>query len=124
MVDGALAAAGSTQPDFFALKLMSYLDGVLATKRGEKLQTPVAVVLSKGDYCPECFDNPRGFAQTNLNRLWNICETRFERFEFFATSVVGALGYGTDECSNVVPYPLHVAPRGILEPFEWTLANL
>lgn len=123
LVDGALAAAGSTQPDFFALKLMSYLDGVLATKRGQKLQTPVAVVLSKGDYCPECFDNPRGFAHTNLNRLWNICETRFERFEFFATSVVGALGYGSDESSNVIPYPLHVAPRGILEPFEWTLAN-
>jgi hypothetical protein len=124
LVDGALAAAGSPQPDFFALKLMSYMDGVLSIKRGEKLSTPVAVVLSKADHCPDCFENPRSFAQTNLNRLWNLCETRFKNYEFFAASVVGALGYGNDESGNVVPYPLHVAPRGILEPFEWVLSKL
>lgn len=124
LVDAALAGVGSPQPDFFALKLMSYLDGVLATKRDDRLKTPVAIVLSKADYCPECFDNPRAFAQTNLNRLWNLCENRFENFEFFATSVVGSLGYGADEYENVIPYPLHVAPRGILEPFEWVLARL
>ncbi len=124
LVDAALAAAGSPQPDFFALKLMSYLDGILVSKGQERLSTPVAIVLSKADYCPECFDNPRGFAKTNLNRLWNICENRFENFEFFATSVVGSIGFGTDEYENVVPYPLHVAPRGILEPFEWILSIL
>lgn len=124
LVDAALAAAGSTHPDFFALKLMSYLDGALATKRGQKIPTPVAVVLSKADYCPGCFDSPRDFAQTNLNRLWNICETRFKHFEFFATTVVGGLAYGTDEYENVIPYPLHIAPRGILEPFEWVLSKL
>ncbi|MCO6438351.1 MAG: hypothetical protein J5J06_14745 [Phycisphaerae bacterium] len=124
LVDAALAGVGSPQPDFFALKLMSYLDGVLATKREERMATPVAIVLSKSDYCPECFDNPRSFAQTNLNRLWNICHNRFQHFEFFATSVVGSLGYGTDEHDNVIPYPLHVAPRGILEPFEWVLTRL
>lgn len=123
LVDAALAGAGSPQPDFFALKLMSYLDGVLAVKRQHKLTTPVAVVLSKADYCPECFDDPRGFAKTNLNRLWNMCESRFAHFEFFAASVVGALGYGVDESENVIPYPLHVAPRGILEPFEWVLSR-
>ena len=73
LVDGALAAAGSPQPDFFALKLMTYLDGVIAAKHTRKLETPVAVVLSKADYCSECFNDPRGFAKTNLNRLWNIC---------------------------------------------------
>ena len=124
LVDGALAAAGSPQPDFFALKLMSYLDGILATRREERLSTPVAVVLSKADYCPECFDDPRNFARTNLNRLWNMCENRFEHFEFFGASVVGALGYGSDEYDNVIQYPLHVAPRGILEPFEWMLTVL
>jgi len=124
LVDAALAGAGSSQPDFFALKLMSYLDGVIATKASQKLSTPIAIVLSKADYSPDCFDNPRAFAETNLNRLWNICQTRFEHFEFFATSVVGALGYGADEYDNVIPYPLHVAPRGILEPFEWVLGKL
>jgi len=124
LVDAALAGAGSPQPDFFALKLMSYLDGVLALKREQKLSTPVAVVLSKADYCPECFDDPRGFAKTNLNRLWNMCDSRFKHFEFFAASVVGSLAYGTDGAENVVPYPLHVAPRGILDPFEWVLRKL
>jgi hypothetical protein len=124
LVDAALAGAGSPQPDFFALKLMSYLDGVLVSKREEVKKTPIAVVLSKADYCPECFDNPRAFAQTNLNRLWNMCENRFAHFEFFATSVVGGLCYGSDEYDNVIPYPLHIAPRGILEPFEWVLSRL
>ncbi len=124
LVDGALAAAGSPQPDFFALKLMSYLDGVVATKRADRIKTPVAIVLSKGDHCPECFDDPVAFAKTNLNRLWNICESRFANFEIFAASVVGALGYGTDGYENVIPYPLHIAPRGILEPFEWVLSRL
>ncbi|MBI1827464.1 MAG: hypothetical protein HY287_05320 [Planctomycetes bacterium] len=124
MVDASLAAAGSPQPDFFALKLMSYLDGIIAKKRHEKINTPVAIVLSKADHCPECFDDPRAFARTNLNRLWNICESRFHSFEFFGASVVGALGFGTDESENVVQYPLHVAPRGILEPFEWVTSKL
>jgi hypothetical protein len=124
MVDAALAAAGSPQPDFFALKLMSYMDTVLASKHEDKLSTPVAVILSKADHCPDCFDNPRLFAQTNLNRLWNLCDTRFSNFEFFATSVVGSLGYGTDEYENVIPYPLHVSPRGIIEPYEWVLSKL
>ncbi len=124
LVDGALAAAGSAQPDFFALKLMTYLDGLLQCKRGQKVKTPVAIVLSKADYCPECFDDPSRFAQTNLNRLWNICDSRFDKFRFFATSVVGSLGYGGDEFDNVIPYPLHVAPRGVLEPFEWVLSVL
>jgi len=124
LVDGALAAAGSAQPDFFALKLMTYLDGVLQSKRRQKVKTPVAIVLSKADYCPECFDDPSGFAKTNLNRLWNICDSRFDKFRFFATSVVGSLGYGADEFNNVIPYPLHIAPRGVLEPFEWVLSVL
>ena len=124
LVDAALAGAGSSQPDFFALKLMSYLDGVLSDGKSKKLATPVAIVLSKADYSPDCFDDPRAFAETNLNRLWNICQNRFANFEFFATSVVGSLGYGSDEYDNVVPYPLHVAPRGILEPFEWILSKL
>ena len=124
LVDGALAGAGSPQPDFFALKLMSYLDGIFATKRKQKVNTPVAVVLSKADYTPDCFDNPRSFAETNLNRLWNICESRFTNCEFFPASVVGSLGYGTDEAENVVPYPLHIAPKGIIEPFEWILSRL
>jgi len=123
LVDAAVASSGSPHPDFFALKLMTYLDGLLAPKARGKIRTPVAIVLCKADYCPDCFDDPQLFAKTNLSRLWNLCENRFANFEFFACSVVGSLGYATDAEENVISYPLHIAPRGILEPFEWLLSK-
>lgn len=121
LVDAALASSGSSRPDFFGLKLMTYLDDMFAVKRRQRVKNPVAVVLCKADYCPECFNDPPGFAKTNLNRLWNICENRFEKVAFFASSVVGSLGFVTGDDDTVVPIPLHSAPCGILEPFEWIL---
>ena len=124
LVDAALAASGSTQPDFFALKLMTYLDDVFAVQRRQRIANPIAVVLCKADYCPECFDDPAGFARTNLNRLWNICENRFANVRFFASSVIGSLGFATGCDQTVVPVPLYSAPRGVLEPFEWVLDRM
>jgi hypothetical protein len=103
---------------------MTYLDQMFATRRGQSIYNPVAVVLCKADYCPQCFDDPRVFAETNLNRVWNICESRFANVQFFAATVIGSLGFGSDDDGNVVPIPLHTAPRGILEPFEWILSCL
>lgn len=125
LVDAALAANGSAQPDFFALKMMSYLDSMFVTKRGQKINMPIAVVLTKADYCPECFDNPRRFAEANLNRLWNMAASRFARVEYFASSVVGSLAYATAGGDDVVtPVPLHTALRGVMEPFEWMVGQL
>jgi hypothetical protein len=126
LVDAGLAGNGSPQPDFFALKMMSYLDSMFATKKkSDKIDMPIAVVLSKADYCPECFDDPRKFAQANLNRFWNMCDSRFSNVEFFTCSVVGSLAYATSEHDDVVkPVPLHTALRGILEPFEWIVQQV
>jgi succinylglutamate desuccinylase len=125
MVDAALAANGSSQPDFFALKMLTYIDSRRNAKRAQRVQTPTAIVLCKADHCPECFDDPRQFVQANLNRLWNLCESRFENVEFFATSVVGSLGYATSEREGyALPIPLHTALRGVLEPFEWIISQL
>jgi hypothetical protein len=124
LVDAALAGAGSPQPDFFALKLMTYLDDILANQRHQRIGNPIAIVLCKADQCPECFDDPPGFARTNLNRLWNICDNRFSNVRFFASSVVGSLGYAAGQDETVVPIPLYSAPRGILEPFEWILDQM
>ncbi len=123
LVDAALAANGSSQPDFFALKMVSYIDAMSKIKRNKRITTPTAIVLCKSDYCPECFDDPREFARANLNRLWNICESRMENFEFFGCSVVGSLGYATSG-PHVTPVPLHTALRGVLEPFEWIIEQL
>lgn len=120
LVDAALAAHGSAQPDFFALKMLSYIDAMLPSKRGKKIDMPIGIVLTKADYVPECFDHPRRFAEANLNRLWNMVQSRLSNVEFFASSVVGSLAYSaSDEGGVVTPVPLHTALRGILEPFEW-----
>jgi hypothetical protein len=125
LIDSALAANGSSRPDFFAMKLMSYIDSVRTSRHEDRIKTPTAIVLCKSDYCPECFNNPRAFVKANLNRLWNLCESRFENVEFFACSVVGSLGFATRENENyVIPIPLHTALQGILEPFDWILSQL
>jgi hypothetical protein len=125
LVDAALAGNGSSQPDFFALKMLSYIDAMFPRQQHKRLAMPVAIVLTKADYVPECFDDPRRFVRANLNRLWHMIESRFACVEFFASSVVGALGFATSEKEKyVTPIPLHTALRGILEPFGWILDQL
>jgi hypothetical protein len=125
LVDAAMAANGSSQPDFFGLKMLSYIDTLYGGRHDQRITTPTAIVLCKADYCPECFDNPREFVAANMNRLWNMCESRFENVEYFACSVVGSLGYATSpEQDYVVPMPLHTALHGVLEPFEWIIDQL
>lgn len=128
LVDAALAANGGTRPDFFALKMMSYIDSLFQTKRDARVQTPIAIVLCKADHCPEAFDDTRRFVQGNLNRLWNLCESRFQSIEFFACSAVGSLGYATgadeDGIGSSKPIPLHTSLQGILEPFEWLISKI
>jgi hypothetical protein len=125
LVDAALAADGSPQPDFFAMKMLSYIDGLHAAKREQAIQTPIAILACKADHCPDCFHNPREFVQANLNRTWNLCQSRFANVQFFATSVVGSLGYATSpDQEYVVPIPLHTALQGVLEPFQWIIDQL
>jgi len=125
LIDAAMAAHGSQNPDFFAMKILSYIDALRATKPEHKITMPTAIVLCKADHCPECFDHPRRFVEANLNRLWNLCKSRFENVEFFASSVIGSLGYATlAGHDGVVPVPLHTALRGVLEPFEWILDQI
>ncbi len=124
LVDASVAAMGNVQADFFAYKLLSYIDQLSGLRTGHKVQTPISVILCKSDYCPQAFDNPLTFTKTNLNRLWNLCDSRFENIAFFAASVIGSIGFGSDGADNIVSVPLHSAPRGILEPFEWLLTGL
>ncbi|MCZ6654196.1 MAG: hypothetical protein O7D91_14365 [Planctomycetota bacterium] len=125
IVDAAQTAAGSTQPDFFALKCLSYIENMHGKKGRQRVTFPIAVVLSKADHCSTCFDDPRGFAEANLNRLWNMCQSRFSNVEFFACSVVGSLAYAASEHDDYVrPIPLHTSLRGVMEPFEWMFNQL
>jgi len=125
LVDAALAASGSSQPDFFGMKMLSYVDSLHASRRAKRIDMPVAIVCTKADHCPEAFDDPRRFVHASMNRLWNLCASRFARVEFFACSVIGSLAYATAENEDwVTPIPLHTALRGVLEPFEWIVQQL
>jgi hypothetical protein len=125
LLDAPQAANGSSQPDFFGVKMLTYLDAVHRADRRSRVQMPTAVVLCKADMCPECFDDPRHFTEVNLSRLWNLCQSRLGNVEFFACSAVGSLAYATSpEEDFVTPIPLHTALRGVLEPFEWVVQQL
>lgn len=125
LLDAAQAANGSASPDFFGMKMLTYLDAVNQANRRNRVQTPTAIVLCKADQCPECFDDPRRFTEVNLNRLWHLCQNRLGNVEFFACSTVGSLAYATaPEEDFVVTIPLHTALRGVLEPFEWVVQQL
>lgn len=125
LVDAALAASGSSHPDFFAVRMLSYIDTMFGASRDQRIKTPIAILLCKADQCPDCFDDPPKFVKANLNRLWNLCESRCANVEFFACSVVGSLGYATSPQEDyVVPVPLHTALQGILEPFQWVVDQL
>lgn len=125
LVDAALATNGSSQPDFFAVRMLSYIDTMFAKGRDQRVDTPIAILLCKADQCPECFDDPPKFVKANLNRLWNLCQSRFANFEFFACSTVGSLAYATSPQEDyVIPVPLHTALQGVLEPFQWVVDQL
>lgn len=125
LLDAAQAANGSSAPDFFGVKMLTYLDAVNQADRRSRVRTPTAIVLCKADQCPECFDDPRRFTEVNLSRLWHLCQNRLANVEFFACSTVGSLAYATaPEEDFVVTIPLHTALRGVLEPFEWVVQQL
>lgn len=125
LLDAAQAANGSSQPDFFGVKMLTYLDAINHTDRKTRVQSPVGIVLCKADLCPECFDDPRKFTEVNLSRLWHLSQSRLGNVEFFACSTVGSLAYATSpEEDFVTTIPLHTALRGVLEPFEWVVQQL
>lgn len=91
LVDASQAAAGVPRCDLGALGLLTCLDNAASDGGEARVRRPLAVVLCKGDCCPTCFLDPAGFARSNLNRLTNMAETRFEHVAYFACSAVGGV---------------------------------
>ncbi|GAB4154516.1 MAG: hypothetical protein Tsb009_31160 [Planctomycetaceae bacterium] len=113
--------------DFFAMKLASYLaslQGKNGSPRWRKLKTPVAIVFTKADSCPEAVENPAEFAAANMPGLVQACERSFGNHRFFASGVVGSSVTVTDEFGCRVLVPLHIEPHGIIEPLEWIMQML
>ncbi|MEZ6115822.1 MAG: hypothetical protein R3C28_04525 [Pirellulaceae bacterium] len=111
--------------DFFALKLLSYLESVRkptgknAAKR--KTDLPVAIVLTKSDACPEAMQDPAEFARHNLPGVDQYLNRHFNDYQFFAVSAVGASVSLVDAHGRTEQIPMHIEPLGIVEPFEWII---
>jgi hypothetical protein len=123
LVDAAQMACGDQQQDFFARKIVSYLLELDNHRKTGWCQRPIAIVLTKADECSWCFDDPNDFAKKHSSSLWQLCQQRLSRYEFFATGVAGACA-NRMELDGHVQIPLRIEPRGIVEPFQWLVEQL
>lgn len=121
---------GSEAPlneDIFAMKLASYIyarhDRPSKGRQRRKVKLPLAIVLTKSDQCPEAWDDPARFAASNLPRLTHFCESSFEQYRFFGASVVAGTGTMIDDYGCRREIPLHVEPRGVIEPLSWIMGH-
>ena len=89
LVDAAEMDDGSPDQDYFAMKLLSYLNELRDDGEPAWPSRPLAVVLSKADRCENCFEDPADFAHKGVSGLWRHCVERFPRHRFFASGVAG-----------------------------------
>ena len=123
LVDAARLDAGDSEPDFFAMKVLSFLCELHGHKPQRQLAIPVSVVFTKADQCETAFFNAEQFAQQHTPGLWQFCQQRLAKFQFFAAGVVGACGFSYSRAGKQV-VPLRIEPRGIVEPFRWLISEV
>jgi hypothetical protein len=124
LVDAVKLQEGGQDQEFFTMKLISYLAELDGDSKGGWAKKPVALVFTKSDQCPECMNDPAGFAQAHATGVWQQCRERFRNHTFFASGVAGACGFRQSLDEGRVHVPLRIEPHGIVEPFEWILSNL
>lgn len=126
-LDSTCVRDEASAEDSFSIKLVDYIARQQTKVRDErrgKIRLPVAFVLTKTDICPEAEYSTLQFVQSNLPGLYEFCKRRFQSFDFFPASVVGTTWHDYDEDGNSFNIPLHVQPRGIVEPLHWALGKL
>lgn len=124
LIDATEIDQGDRFQDCFVMKVLSYLNEMDAEKKRRRRPRPVALVFTKSDRCPECSEDPAGYAQERTPGLWQHCQRRFAKHRFFAASVAGACGYRELPDGNRVSVPLRIEPHGIVEPFAWLIKQL
>jgi hypothetical protein len=124
LIDASELKEGGREQDFFGMKLLSYLSDLQPDPKRGWARRPLALILTKADYCEECRDDPEGFVRAHAGGLWQQCRERFSRYRFFAASVSGnCLTCGT-MTEGPVHFPLRIEPHGIEEPFHWMVEQL
>jgi len=124
LVDASEMDDGSPEQDYFAMKLLSYLNELQDDGEPAWPGRPVAIVLSKADQCDNCFGDPADFAHKRAAGLWRHCVERFPRHRFFASGVAGACATIDVRGGGRIVVPLRIEPRGIVEPFEWLVQQI
>ena len=123
LLDASRLVEGDRQPDFFALKAVSYLCELQSTKKFAWSRRPIALTFTKADQAEAAFDNPVEFAQRYAPGLWHHCRQQLRRYQFFATSIAGGHAYLRDVTGRR-PIPLRIEPRNVVEPFDWLLRHI
>jgi Double-GTPase 2 len=124
LLDAVELDAGETRQEYFALKLLSYLNEIDQAAGHAWRDRPLAFVLSKADRCETCFEDPAEFVRARAASLWQLCAERFNQHRFFAAGVAGACAACMVRGVGRVIVPLRIEPRGIIEPFEWLVRRL
>jgi hypothetical protein len=124
LIDAAQLKEGGREQDFFSMKLLSYLSEIQYDRKRTWSKRPVALILTKADYCEECREDPDGFARTHATGLWQLCQERFECHRFFAASVSGSCLSLETFAEGRQQLPLRIEPHGIIEPFYWMVNKL
>jgi hypothetical protein len=124
LVDPTEVEDGTNTQDCFAMKVLSYLSELESEKRKRRRQRVVAIVFTKADECPECFDDPAAYAQKRTPGLWQHCQVRFAKHRFFAASVVGACHIRDRRDGRRIQVPVRVEPHGVVEPFAWLVGQM
>lgn len=113
--------------DLFGIKLLTYISSLHTrpgNERRKKLRLPICIVLTKTDCCLDAVDDAQRFVTNHLPGTMQFCSRRLEQYSVHAASVVGSVMPASDEFGAELQIPLHVQPRGILEPLEWILQKM
>lgn len=127
LIDSQRVRDAGREEDYFGLKLASYIANQHAKeedKRRRLLDLPLVVLLTKADACLEAREDPKGFSAANLPGLTNFCERHFANHAFFAAGCVGSTATVVSDHGFRLQIPLHVEPRGVVEPLEWIMQRL
>jgi hypothetical protein len=124
LVDAGQLHEGALEPDYFTLKLLTYLSELDADPKRGWSRRPLALVFSKADQAEECRDDPATYAKAHATGLWRYCQERFACHQFFAASVAGSCAWRQAAGGGPIQVPLRIEPHGIVEPFVWLLERL
>ena len=125
LCDSAEVRDAGPREDLFAMKIGSYITDLnRSLGRGKDSSLPaIAVVFTKSDTCPEAEECPIRFAQHNMPRFVDFCERKLPKHQYFAASVIGASCYVNDSDLGHRNVPLHIQPRGVIEPLQWLVTQ-